>query len=250
MRVGDVIDRSFELLRREWRAALVLGLVMIVGSIFLVVSIFVGLGAAFSGFDALDPNFEPNMDGAAALAMVLFFMVVSFLFAVVLYVATGIAARAAAHGPEEGTGWSGLGAHSWPALRGAGRLFGWGILLAIVISILFALAIVPMAMAGGDAGATTALLFFGGFLALMVGAIALAPFFMVLTAAVFVDDASVPASAKKAWRLVGLSYWPSLGATLILWLFSLVPFVGSILVAVLTPTYQVALLRELEDLDA
>ena len=250
MRVGDVIDRSFELLRREWRAALLLGLVMVVGSIFLVVSILIGLGAAFGGFDALDPNFEPDMDGAAALAMVLFFMVVSFLFAVVVYVSTGVAARAAAYGPEEGTGWSGLGAHSWPALRGAGRLFGWGILFAIAISILFALALVPMLLGGEDGGAITGLLFLGGIFVFMLGAIALAPFFMVLTAAVFVDDASVPASAKKAWRLVGLSYWPSLGATVILWLFSLVPLVGSILVAVLTPTYQVALLQELEDLDA
>lgn len=250
MRVGDVIDRSFELLRREWRAALLLGLIMIVGSIFLVFAIFAGLGLSFADFDAFDPNYEPDIDQAAVLAIVLFTMVISFLFAIVVYVATGISARAAAYGPEEGTGWSALGEHSWPALRGAGRLFGWGILFAIAISILFAIAIVPLAVAGEDAGAISVLLLIGGFLALMVGAIALAPFFMVLTAAVFVDDASVPASAKKAWRLVGLSYWPSLGATVILWLFSLVPLVGSILVAVLTPTYQVALLQELEDLDA
>jgi hypothetical protein len=250
MRVGDVIDRSFELLRREWRAALVLGLIMVVGSIFLVFAVFAMLGLTFADFDALDPNYQPDIDEAAAIAMGLFITVVSILFGVVVYVATGIAARAAAHGPEEGTDWSGLAGHSWPALRGAARLFGWGLLFGIAVAILFGLALVPIAFGGEEAGALALLLFFGGMLAFFVGAIALAPFFMVLTAAVFVDDASVPASARKAWRLVKLAYWPSLGATVILWLFSLVPLVGSILVAVLTPTYQVALLEELEGLEA
>lgn len=243
MRVGNVIDRSFELLRREWRAAVLLGLIMIVGSIALFFGLFAFLGLSLGD---LDPNFEPEFDEAVLITGMVMFFVVVVLFAIVSYVATGIATRAAAHGPEEGTGWSELGEHSWPALRGAGRLFGWGLLLAVAVSVVFGALIVPMAVLGDEAGAFVALLFVGAMILFVLGAIGLAPVFMVLVAAVFVDDASVPASLRKAWDLVRRAYWPALGATIVLWLFSLVPFVGSLLVTVLTPSYQVALMEELE----
>jgi hypothetical protein len=246
MRVGNVIDRSFELLRREWRAALLLGLIMIGGTLLFLISLVAWVGISFSEFD---PNVSPDVNEAVFFAGMVVFFVGGLLWGIASYVAIGIATRAAALGPEEGTGWSDLGSHAWPAFRGAMRLFGWGLLFGIAIAILFGLAIVPLAFLGDEVGAF-ALLYIAFFLFFMVAMVGLIPFWLVLTAAVFVDDASVPTSASRAWHLVRRAYWPSLGASLVLYLFSLVPLVGSLLVAVLTPGYQVALLEELEGLEA
>lgn len=246
MRVGDVLDRSFTLLRREWRAAVLIGVANVV-YLLLFVGVFLALGVfsseVFSGTGSV-----PTVNDATAISLVLVAVVGGLLFAIAVYVLSGVSVRAAAHGPDEGTDWGGLWGHVGPAIGAAVRIFGWSLLVALVVGVLF----IPVALLFGlvdtvEAGAVLAVLLVLGIMFLaLVAAVLLAPILLLLVGIVFADSTTIPAAFRQSLDLVKRAYWPAVGASVILYLFSLVPIVGSLLVAVLTPPFQVALRQELE----
>lgn len=250
MRVGDVLDRSFELLRREWRAAVLLG----AGNLVAIGVFFFG----FLGFFiALAPSLEDGTipDDETLIAFAVGMSAFGIVFGIVSLVLTGMSLRAAVHGPEEGTDWGSLLGHAWPAFKSGMRLLGWGLLVGLAMSALMVPIFLIAGFAGfageGDAGeALTVLLVLGVMGVIFLAAIFVAPVLMVMTALVYGREAKVWRSIGRGASLVGRSYWPSVGATVILYLFSLVPVIGSLLVAVLTPPFQAAMLEGLEGLEA
>jgi hypothetical protein len=259
MRVGDVLDRSFELLRREWRAAVLLGGVYVVGFVVLIGTYSVVFFRWVSELGPLDAGANPDPELladsiAGAAGFVVSVVVFAVLMAFASLVLTGVSVRAAMHGPEEGTGWSELWGHLGPATIAGLRLLGWGILVGLGVSVLF---VIPFVFLGlvvgtgsgvdGDAGVAITVLFTLGFVFVVFAAsVAVGPILMAMTGLVYGREAGVWRSIGDGYRLVRRAYWPSVGATVIVWLFSLVPLLGSVLVTVLMPPFQVALIERLE----
>lgn len=260
MRVGDVLDRSFELLRREWRAAVLLGGVYVVAFGVIIAFYSVALfrfvneldAAAVSTGTVADPELmAETLAGAIGLTLVV--IAFSLFLAFASLILTGVSVRAAMHGPEEGSSWSDLGRHIGPATVAGLRLLGWGILFGLAVSLLLAIPFVFVGLLAGsldEAAVPVVVLLVVGVLGLFfLGMLALSPILMAMTGLVYGREAGVWRAVGDGYRLVRRAYWPSLGSTVVVWLFSLVPFLGSALVAVLTPVFQVALIEQLEALD-
>ncbi len=242
MRVGSVIDRAFDTLRREWRIAVLIGAATVGGIVFFFVAAFGFFGLSV-GFDATVPE---DVDVARLAIGGLVFFLLAIAYSVVLYVLNGISVRAAYHGPPEGTPWDRLGSHAGPALWGSLRLLGWGLLFGLAVAIVFGGLAVLGGLLADDGGGVVALLFVLLTIGLVLASLFVLPVVLVAVALVYAHERPVLAALGEGFRLVGRSYWPSLGATLLLFVFSLVPVVGGLLVSVLAPPYQTSLLIELE----
>lgn len=249
MRIGDVLDRSFELLRREWRAAVAVALVSIIGfGLFFVAFLSLGISVGFEEIDA------GNLPSDAAMATFSVLMVVFGLgFAIASMTATGMAVRAATHGPDEGTDWGPLLGHAWPALKAGIRLLGVSLVIGLAVGALIVPIVVIVAIAAGGSEVGVGLAVLGVLLfifVVMAAALLLAPVFMIQSSLVFGREAGAWRSLGDGFRLMGRAYWPSVGATFIVWLFGLVPVIGGLVTAVLIPAYQVALTEALEAVEA
>lgn len=242
MRVGSVIDRAFDTLRREWRIAVLIGAATVGGFIFFFIATFGFFGLSV-GFDATVPE---DLDLARLAVGGVVFFLLAIVYSMVLYVLNGISVRAAYHGPPEGTPWDGLGAHARPALWGSLRLLGWSLILGLVIAVAFGGLAVVAGLLSDDGGGVFALVFVVLAIGLALASLFVLPVVLVAVALVYAEERPVLTALGDAFRLVGRAYWPSLGACLLLFVFSLVPIVGGLLVTVLAPPYQASLLIELE----
>jgi len=246
MQVANVIDRSFAIVRREWRAAVLIGAVMVLGiGSFLVVAVLTVL--AVEGWGATGgPDVGPEVIGALVPFWV-FLGVGGVVFALLSYLANGVAVRAGVHGPEEGTGWDDLVPHIGPAAWASLRILGWSLLAGVAAMAVFVplmLVLARLGSAGADLAILAAILLV---FTLFAAVIALAPILMVAIALVYADEQTVPAAVVEALGLVRGRYWQTVGAVVVLWLFSLVPVVGGLLLTILTPSYQAALLLALRN---
>ncbi|MEX1287883.1 MAG: hypothetical protein AB1Z57_08095 [Acidimicrobiia bacterium] len=242
MRVGSVIDRAFDTLRREWRIAVLIGAATVGGIVFFFIAAFGFFGLSI-GFDATVPE---DVDVARLAIGGIVFFLLAVAYSLVLYVLNGISVRAAYHGPPEGTPWDGLGSHAGPALWGSLRILGWSLILGVVVAVVFGGLAVVGAVLADDGGGLFAFLFVVLMIGFVLASLFVLPVVLVAVALVYAQERPVLAALGDGFRLVGRAYWPSLGAALLLFVFSLVPIVGGLLVTVLAPPYQASLLIELE----
>ncbi len=233
------------MVRREWRSALVIGLLIVGGFVVALVMVF-ALLLTTGGWEDLSTA-PPPFVGGAFIGTVIVWVALGFLGAIAIYIANGVATRSAVHGPPEGTSWDGLVPHIRPSAWASLRLFGWTLLLSLGFGAVFALLGIATVALGsvGDTAVFAVIPVILVMLGIFVLAVASAPFMFVTVALVYGEELPVLTAFAEARRLIRGRFWPSLGASLILFLFNFIPVLGGLAVALLQPFYMVGLLDEL-----